>query len=189
MTSPWEWLAVALALAYLWLAIRQSAWCWPAAITSTLIYLFLMYHAALYMEAVLQLFYIGVALYGWRAWVAGGPGDSLLVHRWPWRRHLAALAGILILSAASGALLTRYTPAALPYADAFTTWGAVVTTWMVARKVLENWLYWFVIDSVSIYLYVSRELYLTAGLFLIYLVMIVAGYRAWRASLADSVNA
>jgi nicotinamide mononucleotide transporter len=56
---------------------------------------------------------------------------------------------------------------------------------MVARKVLENWLYWFVIDAVSIGLYLDRELFFTAALFALYLIMIVFGYRSWRASMRD----
>ena len=72
-----------------------------------------------------------------------------------------------------------HTDAAFPYADSFTTVAAIVTTYMVARKVLENWVYWFVIDSVSVYLYASRGLYLTTLLFLSYLVLIVIGFRTW----------
>ena len=68
----------------------------------------------------------------------------------------------------------------MPFIDALTTWGAVVTTYMVAKKLLENWIYWFVIDSISIYLFVSRELYFTTFLFLVYLFIIVIGYRSWR---------
>ena len=83
----------------------------------------------------------------------------------------------------SGELLTRYSAAALPFLDSFTTWGAVIATFMVARKILENWIYWFVIDAVSIGLYLSRELYFTAALFAAYLVMIVIGYRKWRNSM------
>jgi len=78
--------------------------------------------------------------------------------------------------------LEKYTAAALPFLDALTTWGAIVTTYMVANKVLENWIYWFVIDSISIYLFISRELYFTALLFFVYLFMIVIGYRAWKQS-------
>ena len=213
MTSPWEITAVVLALAYLVLAIRQSTWCWPAAIASTTIYIFLMYAAGLYMESALQLFYIAIAIYGWRQWTTGGaavtgtltPGGSgfsrdelttegksirrpLPVTTWPWRYHALAITGILLASAISGALLTHYTNAALPYADSFTTWGAIVTTWMVARKVLENWFYWFVIDSVGVFLYYSRELYLTAGLFVLYLVLVVVGYVAWHRSYAESTS-
>ena len=75
------------------------------------------------------------------------------------------MGSVLLLSAASGWLLSQYTGAAWPYLDSFTTWGAVLTTWMVARKLLENWLYWIVIDGLSIFLYIDRELYLTAALF------------------------
>lgn len=78
----------------------------------------------------------------------------------------------------TGAVTT--TTAALPYVDAFTTWYAVVTTYMVTKKILENWVYWFVIDSVSVYLYYSRGLYLTALLFIAYLVIIVFGYLKWK---------
>jgi nicotinamide mononucleotide transporter len=74
----------------------------------------------------------------------------------------------------------------MPYLDSFTTWASVITTWMVARKILENWIYWFVIDSVSIVLYVNRSLHLTAVLFAVYLVIIVFGYRDWRRTWAAS---
>jgi len=179
--TAWEVAAVVLALAYLGLAVRQSLWCWAAALASTAIYLVLFLRAGLYMESALQVFYIAMAVYGWYAWRFGGARhDALRVSRWTWREHLVAVAATLILSAASGWLLTRYTAARLPYLDSFTTWASVVTTWMVARKILENWLYWFVIDSVSMYLYVSRSLHLTAALFAVYLVIIVFGYRDWR---------
>ena len=183
--SPWEVAAVALAIAYLLLVIRQNIWCWAAAITSTTIYAVLMYRAALYMESALQLFYIAIAIYGWQQWRQGGnPDMELPVRTWRPVFHLVTISGILLLAATSGALLSRYTAAALPYLDSFTTWGAIVTTWMVARKILENWIYWFVIDGVSVYLYISRELYLTSGLFVLYLVLIVIGFQTWRRSMA-----
>ncbi len=182
--SPWEAAAVLLAIGYLVLVIGQNIWCWAAAFVSTGIYLVLMFQARLYMESALQVFYLGMAVYGWYSWRHGpGPDHELPVTSWGPRQHGWAIAAILTLSVASGAALDAWTDAALPYLDSFTTWGAMVTTWMVARKILENWLYWFVIDSVSIYLYVSRELYLTAVLFAFYLVLIVFGYLAWRREL------
>ena len=182
----WELLAVALAVTYLMLAIRQNIWCWAAAAVSTLIYLFIMYEARLYMESVLQIFYLGMAAYGWYEWRHGGANHGELeVSTWPWKRHLVAVAVVFVLVFASGELLTRFSDAALPFADAFTTWAAVVATYMVARKILENWIYWFVIDAVSVYLYLSRELYFTAALFVAYLVMIVFGYRSWRRSMLE----
>ena len=75
------------------------------------------------------------------------------------------------------------TDAALPFLDAFVTWGAVIATYMVAKKLIENWIYWFVIDSISIYLFISRELYLTALLFFVYLIIIIFGYISWKKKL------
>jgi nicotinamide mononucleotide transporter len=181
---PLEAVAVLLAIAYLLLAIRQSRWCWPAAFVSSLLYVLLMFRARLYMETALQVFYAVLAVYGWWAWQHGGAANRpLAVSTWPVRHHLAALAAVLALSFASAFLLSRYTAAALPFLDSLTTWGAVVATWMVARKLLGNWGWWFVIDSLSIYLYVSRGLYATAALFVLYLVLIVIGYVSWRRTL------
>ncbi len=187
--SVWEITAVVLALVYLVLAIRENIACWFAAILSTSIYIVLMYQAGLYMESALQVFYIAMAVYGWYSWKHGeGPNHSLLVSSWPLRRHTAPLVSILLLTLASGFLLSRYSNAAMPYLDSFTTWGAIVTTWMVARKIIQNWHYWFIIDSVSVYLYISRGLWLTALLFVLYLLLIVVGYRKWRQSM-DAVHA
>lgn len=182
----WEVLAVVLAVIYLVLAIRQNIWCWAAAAISTLLYLYIMFEARLYMESVLQLFYLAMAGYGWHQWRQGGAdGSPLTVSTWPVRLHVLAAGAVLILVFVSGELLTRYSNAALPFLDSLTTWGAVVATFMVTRKILENWIYWFVIDAVSIVLYLNRELYFTALLFTAYLVMIVIGYRSWRASMVD----
>jgi len=176
----WEAVAVALGIAYLLLAVRESLWCWYAAFVSTGIFLLLYWRVDLLMQSALQVYYLVMAVYGWRQWQRGGAGQApLAISRWHTRHHLAALAAVLLLSAASGALLQRYTDAALPYLDSFTTWGSILTTWMVTRKILENWLYWLVIDSVSIYLYLDRALYLTAGLFALYLIIVLFGYRKW----------
>jgi len=181
---PWEALAVVLAVAYLLLAIRQNVCCWAAGIASTLIYAVLFFRAALYTETLLQFFYIGVSVYGWWHW--SRPRAPLPVTRWPPRRQLQALAAVCALGLANGALLAAFTPAALPYADALVSWASVLATWMVARKLLENWLWWFVIDSASMWIYAQRGLWLTVALFALYLVLIVRGYRAWRRDLVAS---
>lgn len=179
-----ETAAVALAIAYLLLAMRQNIWCWAAAMGSTTIYLYVFYEARLYMESALQIFYFAMAVYGWHQWRHGGEGGQVLrVSTWNPRRHLYAIGLVLALALASGSLLARYTEAALPFADSVTTWGGVVATYMVARKILENWIYWFVIDSISIGLYLDRGLHQTAALFALYLVLIVFGYLAWRKDL------
>ena len=178
----WEALAVLLGIAYLLLAMRESLWCWPAAFLSTLIYLFLFWHADLPMESGLQFYYLAMAVYGWWHWRggAGAAAEPLPVRTWPWHYHVAAIVLVLAASLASGAALTHAGLGRLPYLDSFTTWGAILTTWMVAQKLLENWLYWLVVDGVSLYLYVDRGLHLTALLFVVYLVIVVFGYFQWR---------
>jgi len=178
--SAWEAIAVALGVTYLLLAVRESLWCWYAAFISTSIFLVLFWNVNLLMESALQVYYLVMAVYGWWQWQHGsGDKTELAISRWGTRQHLVALAAVLIASAASGILLQQFTTAAMPFLDSFTTWGSILTTWMVARKILENWLYWLVIDSVSIYLYLDRELYLTALLFALYLVIVLFGYRKW----------
>lgn len=179
-----EAFAVVMGIAYLLLAVRESLWCWYAAFAGTCAYLVVFWQADLVMESALQLYYLGMAGYGWWHWRGGATREdnaSLAITTWSPRQHLLAIGAVVVLASISGALLSRYTNAALPLVDSFTTFGAVLTTWMVARKVLENWLYWFVIDGVSIALYIQRELYLTAGLFAVYVVIVVIGYRRWLA--------
>lgn len=182
--SGWEVAAVLLALLYLVLAVRQIIWCWLAAFASTSIYLFLFYSVQLPSESLLQLFYMAMAVYGWWQWSRGGADHSpLQVSTWSWRRHSVALVGIGCGTAFLAWFFITYTQPALPYEDAFTTSGAIVATYMTTKKILENWYYWFVIDSISIHLYFNRGLYLTAALFVLYLVIIVFGFLRWRADL------
>jgi nicotinamide mononucleotide transporter len=177
---PVEWAAVVLALGYLLLAIRQSAWCWACAIASALLYLVIFARAGLVMQAMLQVFYVGMSVYGWRAWNAGGSAPALGVTRWSARRHLVAVAAIAAVSALNGFLVAREGSAVLlPYVDATIAWGSVLATWMVARKILENWLYWIVLDAAAAALYWSQDLYATAVLFVVYAVLAMRGYREW----------
>jgi nicotinamide mononucleotide transporter len=164
--------------------VQQNILCWPAALIGTLLSLGLFVEARLYPESALQLFYAAMAVYGWRQWqrrdVAGDDAPAELpVSTWPLRYHARAIGGTLLAATVLGALLSR-TNAAFPYLDSFTSVAAVVTTYMVAKKVLENWLYWLVIDGLTLYIYWSRELYLYAGLFAIYLVLVVLGWYRWH---------
>ncbi len=182
--TAWTWLeltAVAAAILYLLLAIRQNILCWFFALLSTAIYVRLFVEARLYMEAVLNGFYFGMGLYGWFSWRHGGDNDLPVTTR-AGAFHAAAIAAIVTVAAANGWLLERFTDAAYPYLDSLTTWAAIWTTWLVARKVLENWWYWLAIDLVSIAIYWSRGLELTALLFMVYVAMIPFGLLAWHSS-------
>ena len=176
--------SVAFALAYLVLAVRQNIVCWAAALVSTLLSLALFYDARLYPETALQVFYAVMAVYGWWQWRHGGtPGEravvDLPVSVWPLRYHALAVGGTVAAALALGTVLS-HTNAAFPYLDSFTSVGAVITTYMVAKKILENWVYWLVIDGITLYIYWQRSLYLYAALFVVYLVLVVVGFYRWR---------
>jgi len=185
--SPLEMLAVATAIGYLLLAIRENIWCWACAAGSTSCYVWLFVDAKLYMESALNGFYLAMAGYGWYMWRFGGErGRELPVVTWPPARHAAAIAGVAGLSGTSGFLLASYSDAAYPYVDSATTWAAIWTTFLVARKVLENWWYWLAIDAVSAWIYWMRELPLTTVLFVLYLAMIPFGLVAWTRSYREA---
>lgn len=186
MMTAWEALAVLLAMAYLLLAMKASVWCWAAAFTSTAIYTVLFWKVSLLMESILNVYYMVMALYGYWLWTQGGDKQqSVKVTTWSLKKHLTLIVATGGISLLVGHGMATYTQAAFPYLDAVTTCFAVMTTYLVAQKVLENWLYWVVIDLVSIYLYLSKGLMLTSLLFVLYVGMAVVGYFLWRATLAD----
>jgi nicotinamide mononucleotide transporter len=180
-----ELTAVIFAMAYLLLAVRENIWCWFFALLSTAIYTVLFWDVSLLMESALNVYYMAMAVYGWYQWTGGGArGDSqshaLAVQSMSGRQHIMVISAIAVLCLVSGYLLTEHSGAAWPYVDSFTTWSSVITTYLVARKYLQNWLYWVVIDTVSIPLYIDRGLHLTALLFVAYVVIAVIGYFKWR---------
>jgi len=180
-TSPWEAAAALLGLAYLLLAVRRNLLCWLCAFVSTSIYLVLFARAALYMQSLLQVFYLAMAVYGFIDWRRGRTAEGEVVIRsWTSTWHVAVAIAVVAASAVNGWLLASYTNGAEPYVDSFVTWGSVVTTWMVARRVIENWLYWVVVDGVAAWLYFSQGLLATTLLFLIYLGIVIRGYFVWR---------
>ena len=179
-----ELVAVATAVGYLLLAIRQNIWCWACAAVSTSIYVALFIEARLYMESALNVFYLGMAGYGWFCWHRGAGERPLPVTVWPVRRHAIAVTGLVAIAVLNGYLLSSYTDAMYPYVDSATTWGAIWATYLVAQKVLENWWYWLAIDSVSVVIYWLRDLELTALLFVAYVCMIPFGFLSWRRSMS-----
>jgi len=176
-----EWIAVALALAYVLLAIRQSRWCWPAAAVRSAIYLVLFAEGGLPIQSALQAFYIAMSAYGWHAGRADqGESQQLLVTTRPWSWHVAALGCVVVLTAANVYLLPGQGGLMVSSADAFVAWGSVLATWMVARKILENWIYWVVFDLAAAALYFVQGFHATAGLFLLYVLLAARGFVAWR---------
>jgi nicotinamide mononucleotide transporter len=188
LTSAWRstsWVeitAAVLAVVYLLLAIKQQLACWAAAFVSSCLYVWVMFGARLYMESVLNAFYAAMAVYGYWQWTRGPGGRELEVSRWSVSRNAVGLLVVVAMSMVSSYFLRRFTPAAWPFVDSMVAWASVFATFLVARKVYENWHWWLVIDSVSLCLYFTRGLYLTVLLFGLYLMMIVIGMREWRRS-------
>jgi nicotinamide mononucleotide transporter len=181
--------AAALAVLYVVLAIGERRSCWAAAFVSSCLYVLVLFGARLYMESVLNGFYAVMAVYGYRHWRAGTGETRLAICRWPLSRHAGGLLGVLVLSAASSFYLRRYTPAAWPIADSLVAWSSVFATFLVARKVYENWHWWLIIDATAACLYFARHLYPTSLLFALYLPLIVIGMRQWRLSMRFSADA
>ena len=180
-TSYTEIVAVVFGLIYIILAAKENIWCWPAGFIGTGTSIYLFWDGSLYMESALNVYYLLMAIFGWWQWQYGSTTKTALkIRSLVLKEHLIILVLITALSLISGYFLSTKTDAALPYLDSFTTWSAVITTWMVARKILENWLYWIAINCASIYLYLERGFALYAVLFALYVVIAFFGYRQWR---------
>jgi nicotinamide mononucleotide transporter len=184
---PWlELVAMLLSLAYVLLAAAGSIWCWPAALISTAIYTYIFYDVLLLMDSALSVYYLVMAVYGYWAWQKKTSTTNeyntspLAIVSWQLSFHVKACLVLTVVAFILGYLMASYTPAHFPYLDTFTTVFAVFATYLVAQKVLENWLYWVVIDAASIYLYVEKDLMPTVVLFSLYTFIAIWGYFKWK---------
>ena len=196
-----ELTAMLMALIYVVLATKGNIWCWPAAFVSTVLYTTIFYDVYLWMDSLLQIYYMIMAVYGWYCWqqseVSGGQittaastladdkhgkthSSTLKITTWSVHTHLLIIGALSLISALVGWLMASFTPAHFPYYDAATTVFAIFATYMVTKKVLENWLYWCVIDVASIYIYLEKGLTPTAVLFGLYVILATYGYYHWR---------
>lgn len=188
--SRLELIAVLCAITYLVLNVREHIACWAFAIISSAIYVYLLFNFQLYMESVSNVLYVIMGIYGWKVWADYGPDDQRrAVESWPVSLHLQVSALLAGLSLGLGFALARYTDAAYPYVDTLTTVFSFWATFLVTRKVLENWWYWLIIDITLIFLFWYRGLNLTSLLFVIYVMLIPFGYYSWRKSYRSSVTA
>ncbi|MCF2946896.1 nicotinamide riboside transporter PnuC [Paraglaciecola aquimarina] len=176
--SGLEAIAVILALAYVWLAARQSIWCWPCAFIGTSIYTYIFWEVSLPFHMLLNAYYIFMAVYGWWQWNQP-KSKHLKVISWTQSRHVIAIVGLTVLSFVLAYSAKSILDAEHLYLDAFITVFSVFTTVLVAHKVRENWVYWAVINASGVYLYIAKDLYLTAVLTTLYLGFSVYGYINW----------
>lgn len=189
ITLPFlEIIAVITSLVYVILAAKKNIWCWPAAFISTVIYTFLFYKFYLWMDSLLQVYYMGMAFYGWYCWnknienpdTSNVQINNIQLKTYGVKTHIISILLLSIVSLVIGYIMDKYTPTDFPYLDSATTVFAVFSTVLVAQKVVENWLYWIVIDAVSIYLYVEKGLTPTAFLFGVFILIAAYGYYMWR---------
>lgn len=176
-----EVIAVVFALAYVWLAARQNIWCWPSALVSTAIYTFLFWEVSLPFHTLLNGYYLLMAIYGWQQWQKQKV-NAVAIRNWPLSLHVGWMIVLSLLSVGMSIGASTFFDGEYLYLDAFITVFSVFTTVLVAHKVRENWLYWFVIDAAAVYLYLAKGLVLTGLLFVLYLVFAIYGYVQWGKS-------
>lgn len=178
--SGWEITAALMGVAYILLAAKESQWCWLFAFLSTLIYTALFWEGQLPMQALLNFYYMGMAIYGFWLWRKHGTQtDTLNISRWRWGQHFVFIAVGVVISALVSLYLQKTGQSQSPVLDAYTTVFSVMNTWLIAKKILENWLYWVVIDSAATVLYVQTGYYATAALFVLNTILAVAGFISW----------
>lgn len=179
--SGWEILAVVCGITYVILAAKESLWAWFFGFVSTLIYTLLFWEGALVSSSLLNFYYMGMAVYGFILWRSGGEkGDALEVTSWSFQKNILMILSGLGIALVLGYLSHTYTDAKFPYLDTFVMTFSVLATWMLANKILENWLYWIVVDSVAIVLYWQSGYLATIILFVVYVILAFYGYASWR---------
>jgi nicotinamide mononucleotide transporter len=179
-----ENLAVVTGLIYIVLSVKQRIGCWPFGIISSVLYLYVFFGAKIYADMFLQLYYVLMGIYGWIHWAqidsASSDKKELPVSKLNLSQGIVLLMLTLLLWLGIAQLLIRYTDSPVPWIDAFTTAFSFTATYMLARKILEHWIIWVVVDFISVALYFYRELYSSIVLFLIYTVLAVLGYKEWK---------
>ena len=181
LISSWEIIGALLGVAYLILATKESLWAWFFGFLSTLIYTIIFWEGALVSSSFLNFYYMIMAIYGYYSWSKGRTQDEKLkISRYKLSNHIEVLSTGIIFTFLLGFLSSTYTDAKFSYMDSFVMVFSILATWMLTQKILENWLYWLVIDSVAIVLYWNNGYLVTVILFSIYIILGVYGYFKWK---------
>lgn len=179
-----EWAAAALGVVNVVLVVRRSIWNYPFGIAMVVLYFFVFRDAKLYSDMLLQIFFLVIQFYGWWNWSeARRAAGEVTVGPLGNRERLAWGAGTVVAGLVLGFAMDRFTDAAAPFADAFVAATSIAAQTLLARRRVEAWVFWIVVDVVAIALFASRDLWLTAGLYAVFLALAIAGLNAWRQSL------
>ena len=184
MNSAIEYAAVALGILNVVLAARGSIWCWPAGIVGGALYVYLNYGWQLYYDMVLQFFYVAAGFYGWYKWTRKEGETELPIISWSFKKQLPLILFGFVLSAILGSITFYYLKTWITYFDATVTVFSFIATWMMAKKIIENWLWWIVIDSACIGLYLLKDAPATSFLFAVLTVGAAYAYYNWRKDMA-----
>jgi len=178
--SGWEILAVVFGIAYVLLAAKESLWTWLFAFLSTIIYTVLFWEGALVSSSLLNFYYMIMAVYGFILWRSGGEkGEELEISQWSLKKNVTVIIVGIILAVIFGYVSDTYTEARFAYLDTFVMVFSVIATWMLAKKVLETWIYWMVVDSAAIVLYWKSGYLATIILFVLYVILAFYAYYTW----------
>ena len=178
-----EVIAASLGFIAIYLQIKQKIWYWPVSIILVSLYIIVYIRARLYADMSLQVYYLVISFYGWHHWLFGKrdvQNDKLAITFTSRRLGIILFLVSIALFFSIAAVLIHFTDSDLPYWDAFTTALSFVATWMLARKIIENWLVWIIVDAISIGIYIYKELYPTTILFTVLTILAVVGYIAWK---------
>ena len=187
-----------LGLIYIWMEYRASIWLWAVGILMPLLDIALYWSHGLYGDAAMAVYYTLAAVYGLLVWRFGkrkrqkghqeAEKDStpveLAITRMPLRLYLPTTASFFAAWALSYWVLSTYTNSTVPVLDGFTNALSFVGLWALARKFIEQWFFWIVVDVVSCYLYVGKDIPFKAGLYGLYVVIAISGYFNWKRMMA-----
>jgi len=181
-----ELMGLIFGLLYIVLSIKENIWCWPAGLITSALYIYVFFNTKFYADMGLQVYYLIVSVYGWYFWMFGSKSkkqDDLKISRIKSKLAILLSIAFILLFVLISYILVNFTDSEIPYWDSFTTAASFVATWMLARKIIEHWIIWVVVDTISLGLYIYKGLYPTVILFAVYTILAILGYIEWKKQL------
>ncbi|MBR4962634.1 MAG: nicotinamide mononucleotide transporter [Muribaculaceae bacterium] len=185
-----EILGTIVGIVYLWLEYKANIYLWLVSIIMPAIYLYVFYVAGLYADFAINIYYLLIAIYGWMAWKYGfklfsakrekNVDEKLRISHVPKKLWIRLVVVYVLLQLSITWVLITYTNSDVPWLDSFTTSVSILAMWLLARKYLEQWLVWIVVDIVSVGLYLYKDLYYTSALYAVYAIIAIFGYYKWK---------
>jgi len=180
METYLEYSAVVFGVLYVLLASRSVVWCWPMGIISSALYIYINFTHQLFQDAILQTYYVLAGFYGWWLWSKKeNAEEKISINSFSWSQNLKLIFWGAVLVPVFGFVFAKFGNS-LSYFDAAVTIFSFIATWMTTKKILENWLYWIIIDLVAAIMYIIKGLHATSALYLFFAVIAAYGYFEWR---------